>query len=166
MLVLLAPLAAAEPARPPLRTVDSLDLSRYEGRWYEVARLPNKFQDACAGNVQVRYTLLENGRVSVFNQCSEADGDLRSVQGVARKATADGPPSRLQVRFAPAWLSFLPMVWADYYVIDLAPDYGWAVVGQPSREYFGCSPVRPGSTRPRSEGSSNGPRRRAMTSRA
>src|SRR5690606_24520544 len=57
-------------------------------------------------------------------------------EGMARKAEEGGPASRLQVRFAPAWLSFLPMVWGDYHVIDLAEDYSWAVVGHPERTYF------------------------------
>ncbi|MBI1355050.1 MAG: hypothetical protein GC160_11945 [Acidobacteria bacterium] len=129
-------LSAAERSTAPLRTVESFDPARYAGRWYEIARLPNKFQTACAGDVQVRYSLLDDGRLSVYNECREADGDLRSVQGVARRADPDEPASQLEVRFAPAWLSFLPVVWADYQVIDLAPDYSWAAVGEPTRRYF------------------------------
>ena len=46
------------------------------------------------------------------------------------------PPATLAVRFAPAWLAWLPLVWGDYWVIDLADDYRYAVVGEPSREYL------------------------------
>ncbi len=54
--------------------------------------------------------------------------------GEARKV--DGHPGQLKVRFAPGWLSWLPMVWADYWVIDLDKDYGWAVVGGPGKKYL------------------------------
>ena len=126
----------AEPSSAPPRTVDALDLERYQGRWYEVARKPNRFQKACASDVLVQYTGLPDGRVQVFNQCSEADGDVRSVTGVARRPEPRQHPARLEVRFAPAWLSFLPMVWADYWVLDLDPEYRWAVVGGPGRKYL------------------------------
>jgi len=55
---------------------------------------------------------------------------------VARLADPKGPPSRLKVRFAPAFLSFISAVWGDYWVIDLAPDYSYAVVGEPKRRYL------------------------------
>ena len=128
--------SAAEPTAPALETVPSLDLRRYQGRWYEIARKPNRFQAACAGDVIVQYGLREDGRVDVFNQCSEADGDLRSASGVARIPEPAQHPARLEVRFAPAFLGFLPMVWGDYWVIDLDADYRWAVVGEPERAYF------------------------------
>jgi len=130
-----ATLGAESDLAPP-KTVPDLDLARYEGRWYEVARKPNRFQKACASDVLVQYTRLADGRIEVFNQCSEADGDLRSVTGVARRPAPEEHPARLEVRFAPAFLSFLPMVWADYWVIDLDPEYRWAVVGGPERKYF------------------------------
>jgi apolipoprotein D and lipocalin family protein len=130
------PACAAESVHAPLKTVENLDLERYQGRWYEIARLPNRFQDDCAGDVRVNYTLRSDGRVDVLNQCAKSDGDLMSAEGVARQVQEDGPNSELEVRFAPAWLSFLPMVWGDYYVIDLADDYSWAVVGHPERTYF------------------------------
>ncbi len=126
---------AAEPADAPLTTVPALDLQRYQGRWYEIARKPNRFQKACARDVLVQYTLRDDARVDVFNQCTEDDGDLRSVTGVARIPDS-ASPAKLEVRFAPAFLSFLPMVWGDYWVIDLDPDYRWAVIGEPEREYF------------------------------
>ena len=127
--------AAAELGGPALETASELDLSRYQGRWYEIARKPNRFQKACAGDVMVQYGLPDDGRLDVYNQCSEEDGDLRSVSGEGR--IAEGvDASKLEVRFAPAFLSFLPFVWADYWVIDLDPDYRWAVVGEPGREYF------------------------------
>jgi apolipoprotein D and lipocalin family protein len=135
----LLPLLAVALASAPERTVKpvpQLDLGRYAGTWYELARLPNKYQQSCAHSVVVRYSLREDGRMDVLNQCVRADGTTSSVQGVARRAGDDLPASQLKVRFAPAFLSFLPMVWADYWVIDLAPDYRHAVVGGPDRKYL------------------------------
>lgn len=136
LFLLALPLVAAESVLPPLQTVDNLDLNRYQGRWYEIARLPNRFQEDCARDVQVRYSLLEDGDVEVVNQCTVENGGVKSVTGMARKQDDSGPASKLEVRFAPAWLSFLPMVWGQYEVIDLADDYSWAVVGHPKRTYF------------------------------
>jgi apolipoprotein D and lipocalin family protein len=63
------------------------------------------------------------------------DGNIDSVEGVARPA-GDGPSGALKVRFAPAWLGWLPWVWADYWVVEIDPGYQWAVVGSPSRKYL------------------------------
>jgi len=119
-----------------LNTVPEVDLNRYVGTWYEIARLPNWFQKKCSGDVTATYTLLEDGRISVLNSCRGADGQLTQAEGTAKKATANGPNSKLKVRFAPKILSFLPFVWGDYWIINLAADYGYAVVGEPSRKYL------------------------------
>ncbi len=119
-----------------LRVVPSVDLSRYAGTWYEIARLPNSFQDQCAGEVTATYTLLDDGEIRVVNRCRKASGEMAVAEGRARLASDEGPNSRLKVRFAPDFLSFLPFVWGDYWIIDLAPDYGYAVIGEPDRKYF------------------------------
>lgn len=123
-------------AAAPLPTQDWVDLGRYAGRWYEIARLPNRFQERCASDVAVTYALRPDGRVSVVNECRERDGRIARAEGVARRADAKGPASRLKVRFAPAWLSFLGLVWGDYWIVELDPDYQYAVVGDPSRKYL------------------------------
>jgi apolipoprotein D and lipocalin family protein len=133
-LVTVVPLAPAEEVR--MTPVATLDLQRYAGVWYEIARLPNPFQEKCAHSVVVRYTLRDGGRLGVVNECVQKDGKLSRASGVARLADPKGPPSRLKVRFAPAFLSFLSAVWGDYWVIDLAPDYSYAVVGEPKRRYL------------------------------
>jgi apolipoprotein D and lipocalin family protein len=120
----------------PLPTQDWVDLARYAGRWYEIARLPNRFQEQCAGDVAATYTVLPGGRVRVVNECRKRDGQTTRVEGVARRADEKGPPSRLKVRFAPAVLSFLPLVWGDYWILELDRDYRYAVVGDPSRKYL------------------------------
>jgi apolipoprotein D and lipocalin family protein len=119
-----------------VRAVPSLDLSRYAGLWYEQARLPNQFQNRCAARVTAEYTVLPDSTVRVLNRCVDGEGKLVSAEGRARLAQRGGPASRLRVRFAPAIFSFLSMVWADYWVLDLTEDYGAALVGTPDRRYL------------------------------
>ena len=123
-------------ATAPLPTQDWVDLERYAGRWYEIARLPNRFQEQCAGDVAATYTLRPDGRVRVVNECRREDGRRSRAEGVARRADEKGPASRLKVRFAPAFLSFLPQVWGDYWIVELDEDYRHAMVGDPSRRYL------------------------------
>ena len=131
-LSLLAP--APAPAAEPVTSVADLDLSRYAGQWYEIAHLPVSFQRQCAGDITATYALRADGRIGVRNACRTHEGKPAVAEGVAR--TVDGHPGRLQVRFVPDWLAWVPMVWADYWVVDLDPDYQWAVVGGPSRKYL------------------------------
>jgi len=127
-------LAAQGPAGP-VQSIPSLDLERYAGLWHEVARLPNRFQIRCVGGVTATYELADRG-IRVVNACRIADGSVIRAEGRARLDQREGPASRLKVRFAPALLSFLPMVWADYWVLDLTDDYGAALVGTPDRRYL------------------------------
>jgi apolipoprotein D and lipocalin family protein len=120
----------------PLRVVSSIEPTRYAGRWYEIARLPNRFQKKCAGDVVATYTVLDDGKFKVVNQCGREDGGVSSVEGRARVASKRGPNTKLKVRFAPAFLSFLPFVWGDYWIMEVAPDYSYAVVGEPARRYL------------------------------
>ena len=119
-----------------LEVVPSVDLSRYAGKWYEVARLPNRFQQNCAGEVTATYSLLAGDTLKVVNACARKNGQSMMAEGKARLASARGPNSKLKVRFAPAWLSWLPAVWGDYWILDLAPDYSYSVVGTPDRKYL------------------------------
>ena len=123
-------------SKPALRVVPEIDLGRYAGQWYEIARLPNRFQKRCAGEVTAAYALKPNGKISVLNQCRLENGDSIKASGVARVAGKGRPNSILKVRFAPAFLSFIPQVWGDYQVIALSPEYTHAVVGDPTRKYL------------------------------
>lgn len=129
--------AAGKEANPgsDLATIASLDLPRYLGQWYEIAKFPNRFQRKCAGFTTATYTALADGRVQVENRCRLPDGSTDAVTGVARQVGAADSP-RLKVRFAPAVLSFLPQVWGDYWIIDLDRAYGLAAVSEPGREYL------------------------------
>jgi len=115
------------------RTVPQVDLDRYVGTWYEIARLPNRFQSQCVGNVTAQYAKREDGRIDLINRCKNESGNWDVAQGEAR-IVDKGTNAKLEVRFAPAWLSWLPMVWGDYWILDLAPDYSYAAVGDPARE--------------------------------
>jgi len=119
----------------PLKVVDNLDPARYVGEWFEIARLPNRFQTKCAGDVVARYSARAEGGFIVVNRCREANGRVTEAAGVAR-TVANAPTSVLQVRFAPAFLSFIPQVWGDYQVIALDAAYSYALVGTPDRKYL------------------------------
>ena len=86
-----------------------------------------------------------DGTIAVRNACRVKDGSTHASNGVAR--TVEGKPAALRVRFAPAWLAWLPMAWADYWGVDLDADYQWAVVGGPSRQYMWVLSRRPSMSR-------------------
>lgn len=120
---------------PALQTIASLDVPRYLGVWHEIAKFPNWFQKKCASDTSAQYSLGADGQLQVLNQCRLQNGEMERAQGQARQI--GGPSSaKLEVRFAPAWLSFLPFVWGDYWVVDLDEGYTLAAVSEPRREYL------------------------------
>ena len=127
--------AVAQPPLGPLRTVERLDLPRYMGTWYEIAKLPNRFQAKCASDTRAEYTAQPDGTVRVVNRCRTENGETTEAVGLARQVGGPDSP-KLQVRFAPAWLSWWPGVWGDYWIVDLEPDYQLVAVSEPSREYL------------------------------
>ena len=131
----MAAIAGSSQMPTPVRTVPHVDLDRYLGEWFEIARLPNRFQTDCAGDVRATYAYAADGRVNVTNRCARQNGEVIEAKGVA-KVVDTRTSARLKVRFAPAFLSFLPIVWGDYWILGLAPDYSWAVVGSPDRKYL------------------------------
>ena len=120
-------------ADAPLPVVAAVDLDRYAGKWHEIARYPNRFERMCVADVTATYARNPDGTIAVVNECRKADGTRERADGLARVVQA---PAKLAVRFAPAWLSWLPLVWGDYWIIDLDPDYRFVIVGEPSREYL------------------------------
>ena len=114
--------------------VSELDLARYTGKWHEIAHLPMYFQRNCINDVTATYTKQPDGTIKVDNACRNKEGTMDRSIGAAK--TVPGQPGALKVRFAPSWLSWVPMVWADYWVIVKDPDYQWAVVGGPSQKYL------------------------------
>lgn len=120
---------------PALTPVASIDVPRYMGTWYEVAKFPNRFQKQCVRNTQASYSLQADGTVRVVNRCTQSDGVSKQAAGAARQIGPATSP-KLEVRFAPAWLSFLPWVWGNYWVIDLDANYQWVAVSEPKREFL------------------------------
>ena len=112
----------------PLQVVPHVDLKRYVGTWHEIARYPHRFQEGCAES-SATYTLLENGKIGVLNQCRKGpDQKLSSAKGKAWVVDKE-TNAKLKVSF----------VWpfsGDYWIIDLDPEYRWAMVGEPGRDYL------------------------------
>ena len=122
-------------AQEALTPIQSLNVPRYMGTWYEIAKYPNFFQRKCASNTVAQYSTQADGTVRVFNSCKQEDGKVIDALGQARQIGKDTSP-KLEVRFAPAWLSFLPFVWGNYWVIDIDADYQLVAVSEPKREYL------------------------------
>jgi apolipoprotein D and lipocalin family protein len=127
--------ATAQQAEQAVKTVASLDVPRYLGTWYEIAKFPNWFQKKCVSNTKAVYTAKPDGNLRVLNSCKTAGGETSEAEGLARQIGAKDSP-KLEGRFAPEWLSFLPLVWGDYWVIDLDSQYQVAAVSDPRREYL------------------------------
>ena len=134
-LAFLVPLALSiahpQEAGPPTR-VANVDLQRYVGLWHEIARIPNRFQNQCLWGVTAEYALRSDGRIDVINRCYRRDGSLDEAKGLARVEDRE-TNSLLKVSFF-SILGWRP-VWGDYWIIDLADDYGYAVVCSPDRKY-------------------------------
>lgn len=116
----------------PVTTVHKVDLERYAGHWYEITKIPNRFQKKCARGTSAEYTLLEDGRIAVINRCFNKDGRLEEAKGIAKIDDTTGN-ARLKVSFV-SFFGFRPF-WGDYWVIGLDEDYQWAVIGTPDRKY-------------------------------
>lgn len=114
---------------PPLEVVPYVDLSRYTGTWYEIARYPHKFQRGCIGS-RATYALRDDGKLSVLNECHEESDNsrLRSAKGRAWVVDTN-TNAKLKVSF------FWPFS-GDYWIIDLGRDYEYAVIGHPKRKYL------------------------------
>ena len=129
----LLPLASF--AQQPVKSIAELDISRYTGTWYEIAKLPNWFQRKCTQGTQAQYKILGPQKIEVTNKCTTATGEEIKAVGVARP-NSSGQVAQLEVRFAPDWTAWLPLVWGAYWVLDLDPDYQLAAVGDPTRSYL------------------------------
>jgi apolipoprotein D and lipocalin family protein len=127
LLGLAAGLAAAG-SKQPLETVPSVDLDRYIGRWYEIARYPNSFERKCGRDVTADYSMKANGDIRVVNSCVKSNGAVTRSLGTA-KIVDKTTNAKLKVSF------FWPF-YGKYWIIDLGRNYDYAVVGEPSRRYL------------------------------
>ncbi len=114
---------------PPLQTVPKVELSRYLGTWYEIAAFPQWFQEGCTGTTAT-YETRDDGDIDVTNRCrlQTLDGELEVANGVARVVDQKSN-AKLEV-------SFFQPFWGAYWIIELAPDYSYVVVGHPGRDYL------------------------------
>ena len=122
-------------AQTQVKAVASVDLKRFAGKWFEIARFPNKFQKKCVGNITAEYTLKSDNEIEVLNTCLVENGKVDKAKGEGKIADKVSN-AKLEVRFAPGFLSFLNAVWGDYWIIDLDSNYQYAAVGDPKREYL------------------------------
>lgn len=118
---------------PPLPTMDALDLVRYAGTWHELARLPTRYEARCDDQPCAHYAAYGDGLL-VLNEC-HSGGVRRLVRGVARVLPNSGN-AKLKVSFWPAWLQWLPLAWADYWVLHVDEAYQVALVGDPARRHL------------------------------
>jgi apolipoprotein D and lipocalin family protein len=112
-----------------MRPVAKVDLERYSGKWYEIARYPNWFQRSCTGETTAEYTPMEDGLIRVLNRCQTESGKWKNVEGTA-KVVPETNQARLKVNFGGPFSG-------DYWIIGLDEEnYQWAVVGHPSRWFL------------------------------
>lgn len=110
-----------------LSTVTSVDLPKYLGKWYEIYRLPNWFEDEDCLTVTAEYSLRADQKINVLNTCkkisktNEAHGKAHTVEGSGN--------AKLKVSF------FWPF-YGDYWILDLAEDYSWVIIGEPAGKYL------------------------------
>jgi len=121
---------------PELPVVPHVDLTRYLGKWYEVASFPQSFQKGCTATTAT-YTLRPDGTIGVLNECrlERPDGELKRAEGYAK---IDDPVSNAKLRVTFFWPFF-----GDYWILELGPDYSYSVVGHPSRDYLWILSRRP-----------------------
>jgi apolipoprotein D and lipocalin family protein len=118
--------------KEPPATVPHVDLERYAGLWYEIAKIPNRFQKKCAGAASAFYSIREDGRIDVVNSCVKENGDRYEAKGVAKVEDSE-TNSKLKVSF----VRFLgkSLFWGNYWIIGLGDDYEYAIIGTPDRKY-------------------------------
>ncbi len=112
--------------------VERVDLQRYVGLWYEIAKIPNRFQKKCAAGTTAYYSFRDDGKISVVNRCLDGEGKVVRASGVA-KVEDEQSNAKLKVSFVR--VAGLNLFWGDYWIIGLAEDYRYAVVGTPKRDY-------------------------------
>ncbi|CBW27401.1 putative exported protein [Halobacteriovorax marinus SJ] len=119
----------------PLDTVNYVDLSKYLGKWYEIARYEQKFQKDCTA-VTANYSLKENGEIEVINSCRKftPTGELKTAKARAW-ITDDETNAKLKVQFFLRSIR-IPLFAGDYWILELDDDYQYAIIGDPSRKYL------------------------------
>ncbi len=127
-------------------TVAHVDLKKYTGLWYEIAKIPNSFQKSCFKNTTAEYQLKDDGEIKVINTCVEEDGEKNVAEGTARIVDKNSN-AKLEVSFVSIF--GINLFWGDYWIIGLGDNYEYAIIGHPERKYgwiLSRSPTLPDST--------------------
>lgn len=125
----------AKKTHKPLATAPAVDLQRYAGTWYEIARMPDKHEKDCASDVTSTFEPTIDGGLRIVHRCRLRDGSIRRMVGRVEAVDAD-TNAKLRVSYAPQILDAVPFVWSDYCIIDVAADYSTAVVGSQDRSHL------------------------------
>lgn len=127
-IVMIATLFGCGSKNTNLKTVDYVDAERYMGKWYDIASFPQRFQKNCTCTT-AEYVQIDAETIKVYNRCIDAEtGKVKDVAGkafIADKTTN----AKLKVQF------FWPFK-GDYWIIELAEDYSYAVVSEPGKDYL------------------------------
>ncbi|MBF0353384.1 MAG: lipocalin family protein [SAR324 cluster bacterium] len=129
---LIGNVACSSPPVTSPKTVTQVDLQRYIGLWYEIAKIPNRFQKQCVRNVTASYSFSEDGNIKVINRCLQERGDYEDAQGVARIVDSQ-TNAKLEVSFVSVFGKQL--FWGAYWIIGLGDSYDYAIIGHPQRKY-------------------------------
>jgi len=117
-----------------LQTASNVDLARYLGTWYEIARKPMRHEDAASRDVTATYESQDDGTVRVTNSCIDEDGKVQTAVGRAK--AIDATNAKLEVSFLPQGLRWIPFAKGDYWILRLDEAYATALVGEPGRKYL------------------------------
>jgi apolipoprotein D and lipocalin family protein len=120
-----------EPITEP-KAIQSVDLERYIGKWYSIAHIPTSFEAGCISGTTTNYSLQPDGKIEVLNECYDKRGALKVARGTAWVPNPE-KSAKLKVSFVRAF--GVPLFACDYWIIDLALDYSYAVVGHPTRKF-------------------------------
>ena len=113
-------------------TVPKVDLHKYSGLWYEIAKIQNSFQDHCSYGTTAEYKIEPDGYIIVINKCYDTDGELDIAEGVAN-VVDKSTNAKLEVSFV-SFFGIRPF-WGDYWIIGLGENYEYAIIGHPERKY-------------------------------
>ncbi len=114
------------------KAVNHVDLKKYVGLWYEIAKIPNRFQKHCKRGTTAQYRLLDNGKIEVINSCIDENGEKDEAEGIAKVVDANSN-AKLEVSFVS--ILGINLFWGDYWIIGLDNNYEYAVIGTPTRKY-------------------------------
>ena len=117
-----------------IEAISNFDKDRYLGKWYEIARIPNTFQKSCVQDVAVSYQLLPNNQVVGINTCRKVNGEIFNL--AVKGSAQDKTNAKLVFNVTSTWLRWIPMLKADYWIVDLADDYTYAAVATPDSHYL------------------------------